>query len=234
LSFENTRGQEVKLRDFFDGKHPVILTLNYSNCPMLCNLQLEGLFAGLKDMEWQLGDKFQMVSVSIDPTETKTRALQTKQKYLKQYGRSSAEQGLHFLVGKQQAIRALADSVGFRYKYIREKNEYAHAAAAIILTPEGKVSRYLYDVEFDPQTLKLALLEATEGKIGTTMDQVLLFCYRYDAASGSYAPAAVRIMQVGAVFVVLVLGTVLLVYWLRESRKGRSAAAQARASQTPA
>ncbi len=234
LTFENTRGEKVQLRDFFDDKHPVILTLNYSNCPMLCNLQLEGLFDALKEMEWELGNQFQMVSVSIDPTETVTRALRTKQKYLKQYGRSSASDGLHFLVGKQADIRALADAVGFRYKYLREKDEYAHVAAAMILTPDGTVSRYLYDVEFKPQTLKLALLEATEGKIGSTMDQVLLFCYQYDATSGTYAPAAFRLMQIGAIAIVLFLGGGLLIYWIRESARRRLTKTDKPAAQSPA
>jgi protein SCO1/2 len=219
LDFENTQNKKVKLQELFDGERPVILTLNYSNCPMLCSLQLTGLFAGLKEMDWAAGDKYRVVSVSIDPAEPTARAALTKRKYLKQYGRAGGQKGVRFLVGDQKNIRALADSVGFRYKYLPEKDEYVHAAATIILTPDGKISRYLYDVEFGPQTLKLSLLEASKGKIGSTMDQVLLFCYQYDAVTGKYAPAATQIMKIAGAFAVLVIGGALLGYWIRESRR---------------
>ncbi len=229
LEFDGTQDKKVKLQELFDGERPVILTLNYSNCPMLCSLQLTGLFAGLKEMDWAAGDKYRLVSVSIDPAEPTARAALTKRKYLKQYGRTGGQEGVRFLVGDQKNIRALADSVGFRYKYLPDKDEYVHAAATIILTPDGKISRYLYDVEFAPQTLKLALLEASEGKIGSTFDQVLLYCYQYDAATGKYAPVATRIMKAAGFLAVLLIGAVLTSYWIRESRRS---AAKKPASET--
>jgi protein SCO1/2 len=217
LKFEDCEGQTVVLRDLFDGERPVILTLNYSNCPMLCSLQLTGLFNGLKEMELDMGKDFQMITVSIDPLETKARAKQTKKKYLRQYERAGAADGYHCLVGSEKNIQALADSVGFRYKYDAKTEQYVHAAATMFLTPDGQVSRYLYDVQYDPQTVRLSLVESSEGKIGSTVDQVLLYCYQYDATSGRYAPTAFVLMQMGAGLAVLAVGFVLVTYWLRET-----------------
>jgi protein SCO1/2 len=226
LEFEDCEGNQVVLRDLFDGERPVILTLNYSNCPMLCSLQLTGLFNGLKEVELDMGSDFQMITVSIDPLETKARAKQTKQKYLRQYERANAGPAYHCLVGSEQNIRALADSVGFRYKYDKTSKQYVHAAATMFLTPDGRVSRYLYDVKYDPQTVRLALVESSDGNIGTTVDQVLLYCYQYDATSGKYAPTAFVLMQFGAGFAVLVVGFVLVAFWLRETVR-KSAASRA-------
>jgi protein SCO1/2 len=225
LEFEDCEGDKVVLRDLFDGKRPVILTLNYSNCPMLCSLQLTGLFDGLKEVELDMGRDYQMITVSIDPLETKARAKQTKKKYLRQYERADAGPAYHCLVGSEENIKALADSVGFRYKYDKKTKQYVHAAATMFLTPDGRVSRYLYDVKYDPQTVRLALVESSEGKIGTTVDQVLLYCFQYDATKGKYAPSAFVLMQIGAGFVVLLLGAALVAFWVRETVR-RSAPAR--------
>jgi protein SCO1 len=206
LAFVDSDGKPVALKQYFDGRRPVVLTLNYSNCPMLCSLQLNGLFDALKRMPWDIGDKFQMITVSFDPLETPERAQMTKQKYLEIYRRAGAAEGWHFLTGREENIKKLTDAVGFRYRYSEAKHQYFHAAVTFILTPDGHVSRYLYGVQYDPQTVRLSLLEAADGKIGSTTDQILLFCFHYDAESGRYGPAAFRLMQVGGGFTVLLVG----------------------------
>ena len=219
LPFVDSDGSPVRLGSYFDGTRPVILTMNYSNCPMLCSLQLNGLFQGLERLDWDIGGNFQMITVSIDPKETPQRAALTKQKYLKAYGRPGVARGWHCLTGRQENIRKLADVVGFGYEQIPGTEDYAHAAVAMICTPDGRVSRYLYGIEYPAQTVRFALLEAAEGRIGSTVDQVLLFCFQYDPEKGRYGPAAVRIMQAGGVLTVLVFGGVLAVFWRREVRK---------------
>ena len=219
LPFVDSQGDPVTLGQLFDGQRPVILTLNYSNCPMLCSLQLNGLFDALKAMQWDIGDAFQMITVSIDPLETPERAALTKRKYLKSYGRPGSQAAYHCLTGREEQIRTLADTVGFGYVYDRETNQYLHMAATFICTPDGRVSRYLYGVEYDPQTLKLSLLEAAEGKIGSSMDRVVLYCFQYDAESGRYGPSAYNLMRLSGVLTVFVFGCLLLWYWRREARK---------------
>ena len=219
LEFVDSKGRKVKLAEYFDGQRPVVLTLNYSNCPMLCSLQLDGLFDGLKKMKWQMGEEYRMLTVSIDPTEPTERAALTREKYLKQYGRPGVGAGYAFVTGKKENIKKLADTVGFHYRYVPKTGEYAHAAVTMICTPDGRMSRYLGGVEYDPQTLRLSLLEASEGKIGSSMDQFLLFCFHYDATSGKYGPSAFKLMRLGAITMVLIVGGVLLVYWRREAGK---------------
>lgn len=219
LEFRDSNGKPVKLQQFFDGKRPVLLTMNYSDCPMLCNLHLNGLFDAMKRMPWSIGDQFQMITVSIDPLETSERARMTKQKYLQAYRRADAAEGWHFLTGREENIKKLADTVGFHYRFSPDSRQYLHAAVTFVLTPDGRLSRYLYGVQYDPQTVRLSLLEAADGKIGTAADQILLFCFHYDADKGRYGPAAFRLMQVGSGATVLVLGG--LVWVLRRREKGK-------------
>jgi protein SCO1 len=227
LPFVDSNGEEVLLGDFFDGETPIVLTMNYSNCPMLCSLQLNGLFEGLQGIDWDLGGQYRMITVSIDPEESPERSEETKQKYLKIYGRDGVDQGWHCLTGEDADIRKLADAVGFGYAYMPDTKEYAHAAVTMICTPDGRTSRYLYGVQYPPQTVRLALLEASEGKIGTTMDRVLLFCFQYDETRGRYAPAAMKIMQGGGVLTLVFLIGMLGLYWLREARKAKKVTVQA-------
>jgi protein SCO1/2 len=227
LAFTDSSGKPLKLGEFFDNQKPVILTLNYSNCPMLCSLQLNGLFAGLQGVDWNLGDKYRMVTVSIDPEEPSERAAETKQKYLEIYGRANVEQGWHFLTGEERNIRQLAKTVGFGYTYDAATQQYLHAAVTFVCTPDGRVSRYLYGIEYPPQTVRLALLEAAEGKIGTTMDKVLMFCFQYDEQKGQYTLAAVNLMRAGGVATLLFLAGMLGWYWRRESRKAKKLDPQA-------
>lgn len=217
LPFVDVDGKKVTLGQFFDGQRPVLLTMNYSNCPMLCNLQLSGLFEGLGRMTWDIGQNFQMVTVSIDPKETAERARLTKQKYLKTYGRPAAASDWHFLTGEDPNIHRLADAVGFHYTYDAESGQYAHPAVVMVCTPDGHLSRYLQGIEYDPQTLRLALVEAGEGKIGSALDQAVLFCFHYDAARGRYAPAAIKLMRVGGVLSIVVLGSAVWIF----RRRGR-------------
>ncbi len=221
LPFVESDGRGVKLGQFFDGKRPVILTMNYSSCPMLCSLQLNGLVQAMRGMQWDLGQQFQIVTVIIDPAEPPERAQLTKEKYLKFYDRPGSFPGWHFLTGRDDDIKKVAAAVGFGYRYLPENRQYVHPAVLILCTPDGRVSRYLGGVKYDPQTLRLALVEASEGKVGTTFDQVLLYCFHYDAAKGRYGPAAFHLMQIAGGLTVVVLGAVMLVFWRREVRKKR-------------
>jgi protein SCO1 len=216
LTFVDTKGRTVKLSEYFDGQRPVVLTMNYSSCPMLCSMQLDGLFEGLKNVKWDLGDQYRMVTVSIDPKESSERAAMTRDKYLRVYGRAGAGTGYAMLTGKNERIKKLADTIGFHYRYVPTTGEYAHVAVTMICTPDGRLSRYLDGVQYDPQTLRLALLEASEGKIGSPVDHFFLYCFQYDSATGKYGPSAFKLMRLGGATAVLVVGGVLLMYWRRD------------------
>jgi protein SCO1/2 len=190
---------------------------------MLCSLQLNGLFDAMKRMPWELGNQFEMVTVSIDPLETPERARLTKQKYLEIYRRAGGAEGWHFLTGREANINQLADAVGFRYQYSEANRQYLHVAVTFVMTPDGRLSRYLYGVAYNPQTLRLSLIEAADGKVGSTVDQILLFCYHYDAESGRYGPAAFRWMQLGGAFTVLSVGGAIWILCRREKTKNRKA-----------
>jgi protein SCO1 len=224
LPFVDSDDGRVTLGQFFDGIHPVILTLNYSDCPMLCSIQLNGLLDALRAMPWNLGQQFQVITVSIDPLETPQRAALTKQKYLKVYNRPGSAEGWHFLTGREENIKKLAATVGFRYKYVAKSRQFVHAAALILCTPDGRVSRYLGGVLYDPQTLRLSLVEASEGKVGSAIDQFFLSCFHYDETAGRYGPFALGIMRIGGALTVLVLGGVIGILWMRESRRRRGSA----------
>jgi len=232
LPFVDSDGKRVTLGQFFDGTRPVLLTMNYSNCPMLCSLQLNGLFDGLGRMKWDIGQNFQMITVSIDPKEIPQRARLTKQKYLKLYGRPAGAAGWHFLTGDEKHIRQLARTVGFGYRYDPDSQQYAHAAVTMVCTPDGRISRYLHGIEYDPQTLRLVLVEASQGKIGSTLDQAVLFCFHYDETKGRYGPAAMKLMRLGGLVTVVVLGGGLLLLWRRD--RGRSSRENDRTTDTAA
>ncbi len=218
LEFVDENGATVSLGDFFDGDRPVILTLNYYRCPMLCGLQLNGVVDGLEEMDWTPGVEFEMVTVSINPLETPDLAKAKKQNYLKRYQRPAAARGWHFLTGREDNINRLAETVGFGYRYDPEVDQYAHAAAIFICTPDGRVARYLYGIEYPAKRLKLALMEASEGEIGGALDQLIMYCYHYDPSSRRYAPVAMNIMRVGGGASALALVLVLGGLWFREHR----------------
>ncbi|HPF36341.1 MAG TPA: SCO family protein [Candidatus Krumholzibacteria bacterium] len=221
LEFTAEDSTTVRLGDLFTGDRPVILQLGYYACPMLCGLVLNGLVVGMEDLAWTPGGEFEIVSVSIDPREGPRLARLKKDTYLKQYGRPEAEAGWRFLTGREENIRALADSVGFGYVFNVERQEWMHAAALFVLTPDGRVSRYLYGVEFDARTLRLSLVEASEGKIGSSMDRFLLYCFHYDSSVGRYGPAARRLMSMAGAVTVAALGLFLIRLWRRD-RRGKS------------
>ena len=221
LQFVNENGDGVRLGDYFDGERPVILTLNYYRCPMLCGLQLNGVVDGMEQMDWTPGVEFEMVTVSIDPLETPELAKAKKQNYLKRYQRPAAARGWHFLTGRQAEIERLAETVGFGYSYDVESGQYAHPAVVFVATPDGRVARYLYGIEYPPKCLRLALMEASEGTIGSPLDQLIMYCYHYDPSSRRYAPVAMNIMRLGGGATALALGLSLGALWLRELRRRR-------------
>jgi len=221
LEFVDERGNAVTLDEYFGDGKPVLLTLNYYGCPMLCGLQLNGLVDAMKEIDWTPGDEFEMVTVSINPSETHTLAKLKQQNYIKEYGRREAESGWHFLTGRQASITGIAEATGFAYEYVEDTGEYAHAAVAYVLTPDGRLSRYLYGVLFDPQTVKLSLMEAAGGEIGSPLDQILLYCFHYDAAKGRYAPVAMNIMRIGAGLAAVVVGGLVATFWFRDHRRNR-------------
>ncbi|MCA8988454.1 MAG: SCO family protein [Planctomycetaceae bacterium] len=211
LIFKDDQSQMIRLGDLFDGKIPVIVSMNYSNCPMLCVLQLNGLIDSLREIDLVAGRDYRIVSVSLDPEETAEQAAATKQKYLASYEREADAAGWHFLTGTEHAVASLAKTVGITYVYLPKKKEYSHPAVFCLCTPEGRISRYHYGIEFPPQTLRLSLVEASEGKIGTLVDGFLLICFHYDETEGRYAPAARNLMKVGGGLAVCGLG---LIFWL--------------------
>jgi len=219
LEFRDENGQPVTLGSFFDGDRPVILTLNYYKCPMLCGLMLNGVVDGLESMAWSPGDEFEIVTVSINPLETPELATAKKQNYLKRLDRPTVAEGWHFLTGREFEIKRLAETVGFGYSYDPETGEYAHAAAIMVCTPDGRVARYLYGIEFPAKRLKFALLEAAEGTVGSTLDQLILYCYHYDPTNRRYSPVAMNIMRLGGGVTALILGISLGIFWIREWRR---------------
>ena len=219
LEFKNEKGESVKLGDYFSKGKPVMLAMIYFNCPSLCNFQLNGIVDTLKNLEWTTGEKFEFVVVSIEPTETPELAAKKKKAYLKAYGRDAGAEGWHFLTGKQEAITKLADQVGFRYKWVESRKEYAHTAATYIITPDHQISRYLYGIGFTPKTLRLSLVEASNGKIGNAVDKFLLYCFQYDPEKRGYAFYAFNIMRAGAGAAVLVLLAFLVPFWLRQRKQ---------------
>ena len=231
IPFVDENGNEVVLGDYFNKDKPVILTLNYFVCPMLCGLMLNGMVDTLKEMDFEPGRDFELVTISFNPLEKPQLAKLKKQNYVKYYGRASAN-NWHFLTGTQSSIDQVTEAVGFEYKWVEEREEFAHAAVLNIITPDGRISKYLYGVAFEPQTLKLALVEAGEGKIGTPVDQVLLYCLHYDPVSGSYAASAMKLMQIGAVVTLIILALILIPAWLAGRARVRRAAMAAHGAPT--
>jgi protein SCO1 len=202
--FLDDAGSPVILKQYFNGTKPVILQLGFNRCPMLCNLVLNGAFDGLKGIDWNAGNEYELLSVSIDPTEGPALAKAKKESYLVEFERPGASKGVHFLTGDELMSRAVADSVGF--KFVRQDNgDYSHAAVLVLLTPEGKVSRYMYGTKFEPKDLRFALLEASQGRIGSTLDRFILWCHMYDPNARGYVLQARKVMSLGGAVTVVVL-----------------------------
>lgn len=215
LQFKDEDGREVRLRDYFSPGKPVLLTINYFKCPMLCTLQLNGMVDGLNVLEIAAGKDFQIITVSMSPKEGPELARPKKDAYLTQYKKPSAAEGWHFLTGQKTEIEALCKAVGFGYRLDPKSGDYAHTPTIMFLTPDGRISRYMSNVQFEPRDLKLALIEASEGTIGSAMDHfLLLMCYHYDPLANSYAADAMKIMRLGgAVTAILIAAGLGLLWW---------------------
>ena len=217
LSFYDESGHPVQLKEYF-GEKPVILTLAYYECPMLCTQVINGLVRALKPLTLNPGDDFTLITVSIDPGETAIMAQEKKAQYLHYYNRS-AEEDWHFLTGDQSQIEKLAEAVGFRYQYDAELDQYMHASGIIILTPTGKLARYFYGIDYTPKDIRLGLVEAADHKIGSPVDQLLLLCYQYDPMTGKYGFVIMTTLRLAGVATVAVLGSFIVVMLRRERRK---------------
>lgn len=215
LQFRDEAGRPVKLGDFF-GRRPVVLLFAYYECPMLCDLVLQGLVGSLKALSFDAGKEFDVVVVSIDPEEGPKLAAETETQILARYGRTGTQDGWHFLTGGQQPILELTQAAGFRYVYDRERDEFAHAAGIMVLTPGGRISRYLYGIEYAPRDVRLALIESADGRIGNLADQVLLYCFHYDPVYGKYSAMTMNILRLAAVATVLGLGFLIVLLKRRE------------------
>jgi len=220
LVFRNEDGDAVTLASLLHGK-PVILQLAYYRCPMLCTLVLNGLLSAMRALPFDVGQEFDVVIVSFDPTDTPEQARQKKATYIAEYRRPNAAAGWHFLTGDAPSIERLAASVGFRYRYDPERKEFAHAAGITVLTPKGVIARYFFGVEFAPRDLKFGLMEAAENRIGSPIDQLLLFCYHYDPSTGRYSAAVLNSVRAGGVLTLLALGG-FIVWAMRRDRAARA------------
>jgi protein SCO1/2 len=220
LPFKDEMGQSVPLREYF-GSKPVILVLAYFRCPMLCTQVLNGLERALLDVPFTIGKEFNVVTVSFDPRDTPAMAAAKKKTYLERYPRSGAEAGWHFLTGEQEPIHRLTEAVGFRYTYDARNDQFAHASGIMILTPGGRISRYFYDINYSPRDVRLGLVEASENRIGSPVDHILLYCFHYDPAEGKYGAVIMNFVRLGGVLTVLAIGTFLFIMWRQERRKLR-------------
>jgi protein SCO1 len=210
LIFRDETGKSVRLGDYF-GKRPMILNLVYYQCPMLCGEVLSGLTSALRVLKFDVGSQFDVLTVSFDPHETPEMASAKKAEYLKRLGRPGAAQGWHFLTGPQESITALTKAAGFQYQYDPKSGQFAHATAIMILTPAGRISQYYYGVEYAPKDLRLGLIQASDEKIGNLVDQVLLYCYHYDPATGKYGAVITRILRLAAIATMLGIGLLIAV-----------------------
>lgn len=226
--FRDTEGRTVRLGDFFDGKRPVLFAFAYHTCPMLCSLVLDATVKSLGGVPWTVGDEFDVVSVSIDPRDTPESATRKRTQVVGNYARANGStKGWHFLTGDQANIRKVTDAVGFQYRYDERQQQYAHPAAIYLLTPDGRIGRYLYGISFDPKDVRLGLLESTAGRSISTTEKILLYCYHYDPQGKHYSLVAMNVMRLGGAVTLGLLGTFLTIMWARERRKKRRAAAAA-------
>lgn len=216
--FIDESGNEIVLGDLFTGERPVLLQMGYFKCPQLCNLVLNEMTDTLRKLDWTTGKEFDVVSISINPEETAELAAAKRTSYVLMYDRRQSGKGWHFLTGPAESSKAVADSIGFRYR-LQPDGEYAHAAGLFVITPDGRLSRYLYGATQDPGTMRLALLEAGEGRIGSTLDRFILWCHVYDPDSQSYVLVAIRLMQVGGAITLVVLAIGLGWMWLSDRKR---------------
>lgn len=224
IPFNDENNNRVRIGDFFDGKQPVMLSFNYSNCPKLCSVQLENMTSALRGIKFKVKEDFQIVSISIDPMEQTSRARQTKELYTQQYNKEGTEDGWHFLTGDRDDIVAMADTCGFRYKYVPEQKLYSHPPVFILISPKGKIVRYIHGLDYDRDTIELALIESAEGKIGSPIN-ILSYgigCFTFNESTGKYTFQAMAIMRIGGAATAILLIVTLVPYWFfrRGDRSG--------------
>jgi len=221
LVFRDETGKSVRLGDYF-GKKPLILNLVYFQCPMLCGEVLAGLTSSMRVLKFDVGKEFDVLTISFNPQETPALAAAKKAEYLKRYGRPGAESGWHFLTGPPESIDALTKAAGFQYEYDPKSNQYAHATAIAVLTPQGKIAQYYYGVEYAPKDLRLGLVQASDNKIGTVVDEVLLYCYHYNPETGKYGAVITRVLRLSGAATILLIGMMLVVL-LRKGPQAKAA-----------
>lgn len=217
VEFINESGETVTLADYLAAGKPLIITPIYYECPMLCNLIINGLTDGLKELGWQVGDQFEVLTFSIDPDENYELAASKKASYIRLLGKPEAAAGWHFLTTDQANIDRMTDALGFSFKWSDQAQEFMHGSSIIFVSPNGTITRYLYGIEYTPLSLRNALFDAAEGKIGTVMDRVMLFCYTYDPNSRSYVANAINIMKIGGVLTLSFLSIFLGFLWFRNN-----------------
>ena len=233
LTFRDDSGKMVRLGDYF-GRKPLILNLVYYNCTMLCGEALAGLASAMRLVKFDVGNEFDVITVSFDPRETPEMAAAKKKDYVGRYGRANADAGWHFLTGQPDSINALTKAVGFQYQYDPKTNQYAHATAIMVLTPQGRISRYFYGIDFPPKDLRMGLVEASQDKIGNAVDAVLLYCYHYNPETGKYGAMVGNILRLAGAATILLLGGLLFILWRLDrsvTRKTAKAAAKTRYAQ---
>jgi protein SCO1/2 len=221
LTFRDEAGRDVQLSSFFQPKKPVLLALVYYRCPMLCTQILTGVESSLKAVSFNPGQDFEVVSVSFDPKDTPEIAAAKKATYLKRYGRANTANGWHFLTGDEANIKALTDAVGYHYKYDAKTDQFAHASGIMLVTPEGRLSRYFYGVEYAPRDVRLGLVEASKNHIGNPVDQMLLFCFHYDPQTGKYGAVVMNMIRFAGGSFALIGGIFLLIVLRRDFRNDR-------------
>lgn len=219
--FEDENGNPVKLGEYFGKGKPVILALVYYECPMLCNEVLNGLTGSLKGISFDAGKDFDVVAVSFDARENEKPELakNKKESYLARYGRAGAENGWHFLTGTQSSIDAVTEAVGFNYVYDEKTNQFAHAGGVMVVTPDGRMSRYFYGIDYEPRQLKFGIMDSARDKVGNPAEQLLLYCYHYDPASGKYGLSVLRVIRLAGIATILGLAGMALVFWRKNKKR---------------
>ncbi len=218
---KDENGTVVKFGEYFSKGRPVVLALVYYECPMLCNQVLNGLTGSLKGMSLEAGRDFDVVALSFDARENDKPELAKNKKasYMERYGHPGSENGWHFLTGTQESIDKVTQAAGFNYKWDEKSNQFAHAGGIMIATPDGKISRYLYGIDYSPKDLKFGIMESAASKVGSPADQLLLYCFHYDPSTGKYGLSILRVMRLGGIATVLGLGMMVFVFWRRNKRK---------------
>lgn len=218
--FKDENDREVRLGEYF-GRRPVILALVYYECPMLCNEVLNGLTGSLKSLSFETGKEFDVVAISFDARENEKPGLAKNKKdsYMKRYGRQGAENGWHFLTGTQSELDKVTKAVGFNYYWDEKSEQFAHAGAIMIVTPEGKLSHYIYGIDYAPKDIKFAVMEAAEGKIGNPAEKLMLYCYHYDPSTGKYGLSILKVIRLAGIVTLVGLGAMFFVFWRRNKAK---------------